>query len=151
MDFGRGWNYMALWLRTKRQAKSGSAADAEAANRPRSGTGEAGGAANGPLLWTRGVVRSFQVGGSPLHVLKGIDMELPRERLIMLRGRSGSGKTTLLNLIGGLDTPTKGEIVFQSQRFHEMGDDARTNVRRQDIGFIFQAYALLPLLSAYEN
>jgi len=69
----------------------------------------------------------------------------------MLRGRSGSGKTTLLNLIGGLDTPTRGEIQFGRYAFHRMSDDERTIVRRKEIGFIFQAYALLPLLSAYEN
>lgn len=105
----------------------------------------------GPILATRGVERSFDVGGQKLHVLKGIDMELHPRRLIMLRGRSGSGKTTLLNLIGGLDTPTRGEIQFGPYAFHRMSDDERTVVRRKDIGFIFQAYALLPLLSAYEN
>jgi len=83
--------------------------------------------------------------------LKGIDMELQPRRLVMLRGRSGSGKTTLLNLIGGLDTPTRGEIHFGRYAFHRMSDDERTIVRRKEIGFIFQAYALLPLLSAYEN
>lgn len=105
----------------------------------------------GPILVARSVERSFDVGGQKLHVLKGIDMELSPRRLIMLRGRSGSGKTTLLNLIGGLDTPTRGEIYFQNQPFHEWNDDQRTAVRRREIGFIFQSYALLPLLSAYEN
>ncbi|WP_051602289.1 ABC transporter ATP-binding protein [Paenibacillus darwinianus] len=105
----------------------------------------------GPLLRVSGVERSFQVGGLPLHVLKGINLELQPRRLVMLRGRSGSGKTTLLNLIGGLDQPTKGEIVFREHPFHRMGDDARTNVRRRELGFIFQTFALMPLLSAYEN
>ncbi|WP_314002486.1 ABC transporter ATP-binding protein [uncultured Paenibacillus sp.] len=105
----------------------------------------------GPLLRVSGVERSFQVGGQPLHVLKGIDMELQPRQLVMLRGRSGSGKTTLLNLIGGLDRPTKGEIAFREHPFHRMGDDDRTEVRRREMGFIFQAFALMPLLSAYEN
>jgi putative ABC transport system ATP-binding protein len=78
-------------------------------------------------------------------------MQLMPRQLVMLRGRSGSGKTTLLNLIGGLDQPTKGEIVFRGHQFHRMSDDARTVVRREDMGFIFQAFALMPLLSAYEN
>jgi putative ABC transport system ATP-binding protein len=69
----------------------------------------------------------------------------------MLRGRSGSGKTTLLNLLGGLDVPTKGEIYFRGRAIHAMNDKERTKMRRTEIGFIFQAYALLPLLSAYEN
>jgi putative ABC transport system ATP-binding protein len=106
---------------------------------------------HGPLLKVSDVHRSFQVGGRELHVLKGIDMELHEKQLIMLRGRSGSGKTTLLNLIGGLDQPNEGEILFQGRPFHMWNDDQRTIVRRQYIGFIFQAYALMPLLSAYEN
>lgn len=105
----------------------------------------------GPLLVARGVERTFDVGGEKLHVLKGINLELHPRRLVMLRGRSGSGKTTLLNLIGGLDTPTRGEIWFGPHAFHRMSDDERTIVRRKEIGFVFQAYALLPLLSAYEN
>lgn len=103
------------------------------------------------LLEVRHVERIFEVGSRKLHVLKDINMELQERQLIMLRGRSGSGKTTLLNLIGGLDIPTQGEIFFRGQPFHLWNDDQRTLVRRKEIGFIFQAYALLPLLSAYEN
>ena len=104
-----------------------------------------------PLLVVEGVERTFQVGGQPLHVLKGLHMELKPRQLVMLRGRSGSGKTTLLNMIGGLDQPTKGHIFFHDLPFHKMGDDQRTKVRRKEMGFIFQAFALMPLLSAYEN
>lgn len=103
------------------------------------------------LLELRGVERVFQTGEQKIHVLKGIDMELREQQLVMLRGRSGSGKTTLLNLIGGLDQPTKGEIYFQGKPFHLWSDQQRTLARRKSIGFIFQAYALMPLLSAYEN
>lgn len=106
---------------------------------------------DGPLLAVSGVERSFTVAGRQLPVLKGIDMELRDGQLVMLRGRSGSGKTTLLNLIGGLDQPDRGEILFQGQPFHQWNDDMRTMARRKYIGFIFQAYALMPLLSAYEN
>lgn len=104
-----------------------------------------------PILSVRGVKRIFHVGGRELQVLKGIDMDLPANRLIMLRGRSGSGKTTLLNLLGGLDVPDEGTIRFLNHSFHELNDNERTNIRRREIGFIFQAYALMPLLSAYEN
>ncbi|WP_082595895.1 ABC transporter ATP-binding protein [Paenibacillus sp. Soil750] len=104
-----------------------------------------------PLLTVRDVHRSFQVGGQQLDVLKGIEMELRPLQLVMLKGRSGSGKTTLLNLIGGLDLPTKGEILFQEYAFHHSSDDERTLIRRKEIGFIFQSYALMPLLSAWEN
>jgi len=103
------------------------------------------------LLKVIDVERTFQVGGSPLPVLKGINMELKERQLVMLRGRSGSGKTTLLNCLGGLDTPSKGEILFNGLKFHSMSDDKRTLVRRKHMGFIFQAFALMPLLSAREN
>ncbi|MDF2669260.1 MAG: cell division protein FtsE [Paenibacillus sp.] len=104
-----------------------------------------------PLVIVRGVERSFQTGGRTLHVLKGIEMELMQSKLIMLRGRSGSGKTTLLNIIGGLDQPNKGEVFFQNCPFHELSDDKRTEIRRKQFGFIFQSFALMPLLSAWEN
>ncbi|MCI3920694.1 ABC transporter ATP-binding protein [Paenibacillus sp. TRM 82003] len=104
-----------------------------------------------PLLKVRGVERTFQVGGQRIPVLKGIDMELTPNKLFMLKGRSGSGKTTLLNMLGGLDVPTKGEIMFNKHAFHQLGDEERTAIRRKEIGFIFQTYALLPLLSAWEN
>lgn len=103
------------------------------------------------LLVVSGVERTFYIGNRPLHVLKGIHMELRHGQLVMLRGRSGSGKTTLLNLIGGLDLPTKGEVLFQEHPFHLWDDDQRTQCRRENIGFIFQSYALMPLLSAWEN
>lgn len=103
------------------------------------------------LLTVNGVERTFHVGGQSIHVLKGINMHLLPRQLVMLKGRSGSGKTTLLNMLGGLDVPTKGEIVFRSHSFHTLGDDARTKVRRKEIGFIFQSFALMPLLTAWEN
>lgn len=137
---------MPAWLRRKQAPPTDRAEDrhAEAAQNGAGGKGE-------PLLSVRGVERSFDVGGSKLRVLKGINLDLYPKQLIMLRGRSGSGKTTLLNLMGGLDTPTAGTIHFQGRPFHEWNDDRRTEVRRRDIGFIFQAFALMPLLSAYEN
>ncbi|AWB46976.1 ABC transporter [Paenibacillus sp. CAA11] len=104
-----------------------------------------------PILSVREVHRSFPVGSTTLHVLKGINMEVRPGQLVMLKGRSGSGKTTLLNMLGGLDQPSQGEIWFRGQPVHELSDAKRTMLRRKQIGFIFQAYALLPLLSAREN
>lgn len=103
------------------------------------------------LLQVNGVRHSFHSGSTSVHVLKGIDMSIHTGRLIMLKGRSGSGKTTLLNLISGLDIPTEGEIWFQDQALHRLGDYQRTALRRQRMGIIFQSFALMPLLSAYEN
>ncbi|TVY09549.1 ABC transporter ATP-binding protein [Paenibacillus cremeus] len=104
-----------------------------------------------PLLTVSGVERSFPVGGQQLHVLRGIELELYPLQLVMLKGRSGSGKTTLLNLIGGLDQPNRGTIHFQGHPFHLCSDDQRTVIRRKELGFIFQSFALMPLLSAWEN
>lgn len=104
-----------------------------------------------PLLVVRGLERSFQVGSQQLRVLKGIDMTLYPKQLIMLRGRSGSGKTTLMNILGGLDQPNEGEVLFRDHPFHTWNDDQRTEIRRREIGYIFQTFALMPLLSAYEN
>ncbi|WP_426447480.1 ABC transporter ATP-binding protein [Paenibacillus sp. S-38] len=156
---------MMSWLRRKQStAEPGGSSAAEAGARtavnPADGSAEVPPAEEGglpevdtgtPLLTVRGVERSFAVGGDTLHVLKGINMELYPLQLVMLKGRSGSGKTTLLNLIGGLDQPNRGEILFKGHPFHSSSDDKRTYIRRQDIGFIFQSFALMPLLSAWEN
>lgn len=139
---------MLSWLRRETTASSPSDPNDESAERTEE---QIQPSSTEPLLTVRDVERSFDVGGSKLKVLKGINLTLYPNQLIMLRGRSGSGKTTLMNLMGGLDTPTAGEILFQDRPLHKWGDDKRTEVRRKDIGFIFQAYALLPLLSAYEN
>jgi putative ABC transport system ATP-binding protein len=104
-----------------------------------------------PLLKTIGVARTFNSGGQSIHVLKGIDMEIPSNQFIMLKGRSGSGKTTLLNILGGLDLPSKGEVWFNKHALHTLNDDERTEIRRRELGFIFQSYALMPLLTAWEN
>ncbi|TAK24281.1 MAG: ABC transporter ATP-binding protein [Chloroflexota bacterium] len=98
-----------------------------------------------------GVVRTYEVGVEKVHALKGIDLELRRGDLVGLMGRSGSGKTTLLNLIGGLDRPTSGEVVIEGQAISGLDDTRVTELRRHRIGYIFQSFALLPVLSALEN
>ena len=138
---------MASWFR-KRSAIDALAIDEEPQSDEHSSRHSQ---LHSPLLTVSGVHRSFQVGGQKLEVLKGIEMELKPLQLVMLKGRSGSGKTTLLNLIGGLDQPNEGEILFQEHAFHLSSDDERTLIRRKEIGFIFQSYALMPLLSAWEN
>ncbi|WP_276356059.1 ABC transporter ATP-binding protein [Cohnella caldifontis] len=103
------------------------------------------------LLDVRGVRKSFPSGGRAVTVLDGIDLRIEAGRLTMLKGRSGSGKTTLLNLLGGLDRPSEGEVRFRGRPFHRWTDKQLTRVRRREIGFIFQSFALLPLLTAWEN
>ncbi|QMV41150.1 ABC transporter ATP-binding protein [Cohnella cholangitidis] len=104
-----------------------------------------------PCLDVRGIRKSFLSSNRQVDVLKGIEMSVSAGRLTMLRGRSGSGKTTLLNLLGGLERPSEGEVFFRGRPFHQWSDKQLTVVRRQEIGFIFQTFALLPLLTAWEN
>jgi ABC-type lipoprotein export system ATPase subunit len=97
------------------------------------------------------VTRSYSVDNERVMALRGITLEIPRGSFVGLMGRSGSGKTTLLNMIGGLDQPTTGEISLYGQPLASMNQERLTLIRRKSIGFIFQSFALLPILSAWEN
>lgn len=104
------------------------------------------------MLKTIGVKRKFPVsGGEDFWALKGVDIHAPQGRLTILRGRSGSGKTTLMNILGALDMPTEGSVLFDGRDIVQLGEKERTKLRRQEIGFVFQSVALIPMLSAYEN
>ncbi len=95
--------------------------------------------------------RSFTVGSQQVHALKGVDLMIPSGSFIALMGRSGSGKTTLLNLIGGLDRPTTGEVYVNDRALSSLSDNELTRLRREEFGFVFQSFALLPILSTAEN
>jgi putative ABC transport system ATP-binding protein len=99
------------------------------------------------LLEARGVCRSFEKGR--IHALRGVDLIITRGEFAAIVGPSGSGKSTLLSLMGGLDQPTSGEIIFESRPLHSLRDLA--SFRSRTIGFIFQSYHLLPTLTALEN
>ena len=96
-------------------------------------------------------MRTFGSGHAAVHALRGVSITLERGRLTALRGRSGSGKTTLLNLLGGLDRPTSGRVLFEGVELSAMAEPALTHLRRRRIGYVFQSFALLPLLTAREN
>jgi putative ABC transport system ATP-binding protein len=83
--------------------------------------------------------------------LKGVNIEIPKGALTIIKGRSGSGKTTLLNMLSALDNPDEGEIILGGDEITKMSDSERDMVRRKKIGFVFQSVALLPVMSAYEN
>jgi putative ABC transport system ATP-binding protein len=104
-----------------------------------------------PMVETHGLGRDFQVGTSVVHALRDVDLRVERGELVAIRGRSGSGKTTLLSLIGGLDRPTTGRVLVDGEPVNEMGQAALVEMRRRKIGFIFQAFGLLSILSAAEN
>ncbi|HEU5087588.1 MAG TPA: ABC transporter ATP-binding protein [Roseiflexaceae bacterium] len=97
------------------------------------------------------VVRAYTINSERILALKGVSLQVPRGSFIALMGRSGSGKTTLLNMIGGLDQPTEGEVTIDGQKLRRMSQEQLTMLRRTRIGFIFQSFALLPILSAWEN
>ena len=104
-----------------------------------------------PLVQIRSLTKHYTRGKQTVEVLHGIDLDIPRGDFVALMGPSGSGKTTLLNLIGGLDTPTGGSVSVDGKRIDEYraGDLARW--RAEHIGFVFQFYNLLPVLSAQKN
>jgi putative ABC transport system ATP-binding protein len=97
------------------------------------------------------VSRSYSIGGKPLPALRGVSLAVPHGAFVALEGRSGSGKTTLLNIIGGLDRPTVGEVEVYGQPLSRLSQEQLTLLRRHQIGFIFQSFALLPMFSAWEN
>ncbi len=103
------------------------------------------------MIRTEGVKRCFKTSGGDFWALKGIDIEAPKGALTILKGRSGSGKTTLLNILGALDKPTEGKVLYEGADIARMDERKRTRLRRMQIGFVFQSVALIPMMSAYEN
>ena len=106
---------------------------------------------NSTIVRTVNVARVYKVGTAEVHALRGVDMEVSKGEFVAVMGRSGSGKTTLLNCIGGLDRPSSGEVYVKEQRITDLPDAQLTRMRRHNIGFVFQSYALLPTFTAYEN
>lgn len=103
------------------------------------------------LLSARGLQKTYQLGHRALEVLRGVDLELRRGDFLALRGASGAGKSTLLHLLGGLDTPSQGEIWLNGRNLARLSAAELAQVRNEEVGFIFQAYYLLPELDALEN
>ena len=98
-----------------------------------------------------GLGKTFGQSNPIVRALRDIDLTIPRAQFVSIVGPSGSGKSTLLHLIGGLDQPTTGEVRIGDQHLASLDDDALTILRRRQIGFVFQAFNLLPILSAVEN
>ncbi|MEV1290303.1 ABC transporter ATP-binding protein [Micromonospora sp. NPDC049679] len=103
------------------------------------------------LVRVEGVSRTFGRGDRAVHAVRDVSFTARRGELIAVRGRSGAGKTTLLNVIGGLDRPTAGRIVVAGQDVTAAGESELLGLRRGTIGFVFQSFGLLPILSAAEN
>jgi putative ABC transport system ATP-binding protein len=103
------------------------------------------------LVRIAGVQKHFTRGGERIEVLKGVNLDIPAGDFLALMGPSGSGKTTLLNLMGGLDTPSGGSVEVNGVRINELGGARLSRWRSQHIGFVFQLYNLLPVLTAERN
>ncbi|WP_051970290.1 ABC transporter ATP-binding protein [Kitasatospora azatica] len=104
-----------------------------------------------PMVEVEDVWRTFGGGATAVHALRGVSFTARRGELTALRGRSGSGKTTLLNLVGGLDAPSSGRITLDGADLAGMDEADRLALRRDRIGFVFQSFGLIPILSAAEN
>jgi len=100
---------------------------------------------------TEALEREYETGDAVVHALQGVDVGIGRGELTVVHGRSGSGKTTLLNMIGGLDRPTRGRVWVDGAEVSAMGEDELVRLRREKIGFVFQAFGLVPILTAAEN
>ena len=103
------------------------------------------------VLETRQLRKTFGEGDAAVEALRGVDLGVAAGEMLAIMGRSGSGKSTLLTLLGGVDVPTSGQVLLEGRDVAAMSDDERTIVRRRRIGFIFQSFNLLPILSAEEN
>ena len=104
-----------------------------------------------PILVARAITKVFNVGRQEVRALRGVDLEVREGEFLALVGPSGSGKTTLLNLVGALDVPTSGDLLVLGQQIAILSRRERADLRLRSIGFVFQAYNLVPVLTAVEN
>jgi putative ABC transport system ATP-binding protein len=103
------------------------------------------------IIELKGVTKTFNAAAVPIHAVQGVDLTIDEGEFAAIVGPSGSGKTTLLNMIGGLDEPTSGSIVIDGTDIARLKPGERTRFRLRNIGFVFQSYNLIPVLTAYEN
>ena len=109
------------------------------------------GAAGQPTFVARGLTKTYRTDAGEVHALRGIDLELWPGELVVMLGPSGSGKSTFLNILGGLDIPTAGQVLYRGADLAAFNERARTCYRCEQIGFVFQFYNLIPSLTALEN
>jgi putative ABC transport system ATP-binding protein len=110
-----------------------------------------GGTENGTVVVGRELTRRYGEGATAVDALRGVSLDVERGRLVAVMGPSGSGKSTLMHILAGLDKPTSGEVEIGGTRITDLGDNALTRLRREHIGFVFQFFNLLPMLTAEEN
>jgi len=106
---------------------------------------------NNYKMQARAIHKSYQNGAKRLDVLKGIDLAVKNNEFLAIQGPSGAGKSTLLHILGGLDNPSLGEVLFEGENIYNLSENARAVFRNRKIGFVFQLYYLLPELNVLEN
>ena len=103
------------------------------------------------LIDTRDLWKTYQMGSEEIHALRGVSIEIEKGEYVAIMGPSGSGKSTLMNLIGCLDTPSKGSYLLNGKQVSQMNDDELARIRNEEIGFVFQTFNLLPRATALHN
>jgi putative ABC transport system ATP-binding protein len=103
------------------------------------------------MIRTEGLWKTYDMGAEEIHALRGVDLNIPRNEYVAIMGPSGSGKSTLMNLIGCLDTPTKGQYWLNDQQVGDLDDDDLARIRNKEIGFVFQTFNLLARATALHN
>lgn len=103
------------------------------------------------IIQIENVRRVFKMGSRSVEALKGVSIKIPEGKVVIIKGPSGSGKTTLLNLMGGLDQPTSGQVIFHDKKLNNYSQKELTRLRREKIGFIFQTHGLIQSFTAFEN
>ncbi|MEM9053419.1 MAG: ABC transporter ATP-binding protein [Bacteroidota bacterium] len=104
-----------------------------------------------PIIKVEDLAKIYQVGSQEVHALKTVDLEIEKSEFVALMGPSGSGKSTLMNILGCLDTPSRGKYLLNQNDVSDMDDDDLADIRNREIGFVFQTFNLLPRYSALEN
>ena len=104
-----------------------------------------------PVIELKNIWKSYKVGGTLLHALKGVDLEVYKGEFVIILGKSGSGKSTLMHMVGALDTPSKGKIFLESKDISKLDESNLSQIRGRKIGFVFQQFNLIPILDAIEN
>jgi putative ABC transport system ATP-binding protein len=129
------------------EAKEGESMEAIVIQKDRPGDGEPAGA----VVTADGVTRRYGEGGTCVRALRGVSLEIARGQLTAVMGPSGSGKSTLMHILAGLDKPTEGKVAIAGTEITKLNDSELTRLRREHVGFVFQFFNLLPMLTAREN